>query len=278
MNAITPENEIPPAQSTAASGTLPIEHTNERTATSGPTITFSGIRIQAGASVRNSALKKPIGRSATKPAIRNPAPISFQSISQSPRKLCATSDHASTDVRRSPPGQPLGARGVVLVPGLRRERVSARLLLEAARDEEPQPGPHERDQEHAADELRERELPAEEDPDHDPELEDEVRGRELERHRRDEARALLEHRLRDRDGRVAARRRGGAEAGREGHRPQVARAEGALHARARDPGLHDPGEREAEDQRPADLPRHAEGVPETVADPAEHVHVASLDR
>ena len=36
-----------------------------------------------------------------KPAIRNPAPISFQSISQSPRKLCATSDQASTDLSRS---------------------------------------------------------------------------------------------------------------------------------------------------------------------------------
>src|SRR4249919_990216 len=100
MNAITPENEIPPAQSTAASGTFPIEQTNESTATSGPTITFSGIRIQAGASVRKSALKKLIGRSATKPAIRNPAPISFQSISQSPRKLYATSDHAPTEVKR----------------------------------------------------------------------------------------------------------------------------------------------------------------------------------
>ena len=41
MNAITPENEIPPAQSTAASGTFPTEQTNERTATSGPTSTFS---------------------------------------------------------------------------------------------------------------------------------------------------------------------------------------------------------------------------------------------
>src|SRR6476659_9397998 len=101
MNAITPENEIPPAQSTAASGTLPIEQTKESTATSGPTSTFSGIRIQAGASVTKSALKKPIGSSATKPAIRNPAAISFQSISQSPRKLSATSDHASTEVSRS---------------------------------------------------------------------------------------------------------------------------------------------------------------------------------
>src|SRR5262245_40014351 len=103
----------------------------------------------------------------------------------------------------------------MLVPALGLLRIRARLLLEAPRDEEPEPGPHERDQEQPADELGERELPTEEDPDHYPELEDEVRGRELERHRRDEARALLQHRLRDRDGRVAARRGSGAEAGRE---------------------------------------------------------------
>ena len=87
MNAITPANEIPPDQSTAASGTFPTEHTNERTATSGPTITFCSVFSQPVSSVRKSALKKSIGRSAMKPAITNPAVISFQSISQSPRKL-----------------------------------------------------------------------------------------------------------------------------------------------------------------------------------------------
>ena len=95
-NAITPANEIPPAQSTAASGMFPTEQTNDSAATSGPTIAFSGTRSQAGASVRKSALKNPFGSSETKPAMRKPAPISFQSISQSPRKLCATSDQAST--------------------------------------------------------------------------------------------------------------------------------------------------------------------------------------
>ena len=44
-----------------------------------------------------SPLKKPDGRSETYPAIRKPAPISFHSICQSPRKLCATSDHACTE-------------------------------------------------------------------------------------------------------------------------------------------------------------------------------------
>src|SRR6266542_5653166 len=94
MNAITPENEMPPAQSTAASGTLPTEHTNESAATTGPSTTFSSKRGALDESVMNSALKKLIGKSALKPAIRKPPMISFHSISQSPRKLCATSDHA----------------------------------------------------------------------------------------------------------------------------------------------------------------------------------------
>ena len=40
---------------------------------------------------------------ATKPAIKNPAMISFQSISTSPRKLCATSDQASSERMRGAP-------------------------------------------------------------------------------------------------------------------------------------------------------------------------------
>ncbi len=48
MNAITPANEMPPDQSTAASGTLPTEQTNVSIAISGPTITFSSRRSGAG--------------------------------------------------------------------------------------------------------------------------------------------------------------------------------------------------------------------------------------
>src|SRR6266511_1729458 len=100
MKAITPENEMPPAQSTAARGTFPTEQTNDSAATMGPSTTFSVSGTQGGAPVTNRALKKSIGSSAMKPAIRKPATISFQSISQSPRKLCATSDQASIEVRR----------------------------------------------------------------------------------------------------------------------------------------------------------------------------------
>src|ERR671931_1214158 len=101
MNAITPENEIPPAQSTAASGAFPTEQTNERTATIGPRTTFSSSRTGPDASVTKRLLKKSIGSSEMNPAIRKPATISFHSISQSPRKLWATSDQARTEVSRS---------------------------------------------------------------------------------------------------------------------------------------------------------------------------------
>src|SRR2546430_662401 len=97
MNAITPENEIPPAHSTAASGTLPTEQTNDSAATIGPSTTFSSNLGALDESVMNNPLKKLIGSNAMKPAIRKPPTISFQSISQSARKLCATSDHACSE-------------------------------------------------------------------------------------------------------------------------------------------------------------------------------------
>src|SRR5919204_4574182 len=100
MNAITPENEMPPAHSTAASGMLPTEQTNDSAATTGPSTTFSSSLGAPDASVMKSPLKNDIGSSEMKPAVTKPALISRHSISQSPRKLCATSDQASTDAKR----------------------------------------------------------------------------------------------------------------------------------------------------------------------------------
>ena len=76
MNAITPANEMPPDQSTAASGTLPTEQTKLRTAMSGPISAFSGTRTQAGASCRKSVLKTEGWTRPMKPASRNPVKIS----------------------------------------------------------------------------------------------------------------------------------------------------------------------------------------------------------
>src|SRR5262249_7753033 len=134
------------------------------------------------------------------------------------------------------------------------KRMLACAILQRPCDEQPHRAPHERDQEDPADELRERELPAEEDPHDDAELEDEVCRRELECHCGREARALLEQRFRDRDGRVAAGGRGGAEACREECLARAAPTERTFHPRAWNPRLDDAREEEAEDQGPAHLP------------------------
>ena len=97
MNAITPAKEMPPDHRTAARGTLPIEQTKLSTAITGPAITFSIVRTSGGASVTKSALKKSSPSRAMNPARKKPIVISFQSICQSPRKLCATSDHAAAE-------------------------------------------------------------------------------------------------------------------------------------------------------------------------------------
>ena len=61
---------------------------------------------------------------------------------------------------------------MVLVAGVGRARVLPRRLLGAPRDEETNTRPHEQDQEQAADELRRGERPAEVEPEHDADLED----------------------------------------------------------------------------------------------------------
>src|SRR6266540_493036 len=83
MKAITPPKLIPPFHSTAASGTLPIEHTNDSTATSGPT---SGPHSLApsGWEVRKKLCQKLAGtQAASAPAISSPPAMSFQIDAQS---------------------------------------------------------------------------------------------------------------------------------------------------------------------------------------------------
>ena len=71
----------------------------------------------------------------------------------------------------------------MLVAGVGLLGVLAGLLLEALGDEQPQQHGHDDDQHEPADELGERELPADQHPHHDPKLEHEVRRGELERQR-----------------------------------------------------------------------------------------------
>ena len=121
------------------------------------------------------------------------------------------------------------------------------------------------DHQRAADELGEGELPADQQRQDQPELDDEVGGGELERHRRGEVGALAEQRSGQRDRCVGAGRRRGAEA-----RSRSARLRGRSSGSNRgdrglaDERLDDRGQREPEDQRPGHLPRHRAGFDQGV--------------
>ena len=80
---------------------MPTEQTKLSTAITGPMTAPHTVWTSFGEPVRNRPLKKPLPSWAMNPASRKPIVISFQSICQSPRKLCATSDHALTEVSRS---------------------------------------------------------------------------------------------------------------------------------------------------------------------------------
>ncbi len=83
MNATTPPKLMPPFHSTAASGTLPIEQTNDSTATSGPTSGPHSL-ASSGRSARKKACQKLAGTQApSAPAISSPPARSFQTEAQS---------------------------------------------------------------------------------------------------------------------------------------------------------------------------------------------------
>ena len=83
MNETTPPKLIPPFHKTAASGTFPIEHTNETTATTGP-INGPHIVARVGCDVRKKSCQKLSGtHAAIAPAIRRPSAMSRQIESQS---------------------------------------------------------------------------------------------------------------------------------------------------------------------------------------------------
>ena len=233
---------------------------------SGPTITFSIVCTAGGASVMKRPLKKSSPSRPMKPASRKPIVISFQSICQSPRKLWATSDQAAAEVSRSRQPmlarRPRGAGGRPAPAG----RARAPAPRAAARRRRRSSDRHQRDHHDPADELGERELPADQDPEHQAELPDEVGRGELEGERGRGRGALLEERLGDRDRRVGAGGGGGAEAGRPGERPEAAARRAPLDPLARHPGLDDRRDREAEHQRPPDLVGHQEGLLEALPD------------
>src|SRR3954468_310913 len=83
MNDATPPKLMPPFQSTAASGTFPIEQTNDSAATIGPTsgpqsFATSGWSTAKNACQNDSGTQAPIA-----PAISSPATMSFQPAAHS---------------------------------------------------------------------------------------------------------------------------------------------------------------------------------------------------
>src|SRR5665213_2411525 len=82
--ARTPPNEIPLDHRIAASGTFPMEHTNDTTAISGPTTALPISCTPWGAPLRNRAFHVSFGtNAASTPAIKKPPSRSFQSIEKS---------------------------------------------------------------------------------------------------------------------------------------------------------------------------------------------------
>ena len=93
--------------------------------------------------------------------------------------------------------------------------------------------------ERPADELRQRELPPDQQRQDESQFDDEIGRRELEDHGVDEARSSAEERSRHRDSSVGARGAGSAEATREDETFEVRTPERADHRALRHNGLDD---------------------------------------
>lgn len=96
MNATTPPKLMPPFHSTAASGTLPIEQTNDTTATTGPHSAES-----TGWSDRKKFCQNDSGtQAATAPAINRPITKSRRIAAHSMTKTCATAVKSAPEPSR----------------------------------------------------------------------------------------------------------------------------------------------------------------------------------
>ena len=275
MNAITPPKLMPPFHSTAASGTLPTEQTKLKTATSGPMIgpqTFANVPWW----VRKSERHHESGtQAASIPAATRPIAMSRRTAAHS---ITNTWDGGGEPRRRAQlaPHRAVASDGHVhFRVALHRAEppavgLLARLADEPAGQEQPEEQSEEDDHQRAADELAERELPAEHDRHQDPELDDEVRRGELEDDRGGEVGALAEERARKCDRRIRARRRRDSQRARSCERARRIVGHQPLDALLRHECLHDRREQEPENERPEDLPGHpereAERTPELVRD------------
>src|SRR5713226_2304286 len=131
-----------------------------------------------------------------------------------------------------------------------------------------------RDHQQPARKLSRNELPAEQDQQHDAELEDEVGAGELEQDGVDEGRSPAKEPAGDGDRGVGAAGAGGAEERRERYAAKVVLAERTDDRLLGDDRLHDRGDDEAKRERPQDLPEHEEGHLQRLPDGLENKHGA----
>ncbi len=136
---------------------------------------------------------------------------------------------------------------------------------ESRAHEEPEQHRQNHDHQWAADKLRGGELPAHQQSQDDAQFHDQVRRADFEGHGGGEIGAFAKQRPGQRDRRIGARRRCGAQPGSDRQRSRPIIAEQRHDGRAAHESLHDGGQRETQDQRPQNFPRHGPGQRQRVS-------------
>ena len=174
----------------------------------------------------------------------------------------------------APAGRDAHVHGGVALHGTRQAlvRLLARGVDQPLADEDAEDHRQQDDHDRPADEFGQGELPADQQREDDAQFDDEIGAGDLERHRGDETRAPSEQGPGEGHRRIGAGRGRGAKPGRlgQGARPAIAEHRGDRFPP--DHGLDDRRQREAQDQRPGDLPRHGARERQRMADGGENGH------
>lgn len=195
MNATTPPKLMPPFHSTTASGTFPMEQTNEAIATSGPMMGPHSLDASGWPSKKNVRQNESGTQAAMAPAMSRPITRSRRIAAHSMTNTWLVEVNPSRENKRRArdPSRctdvsiaacpSIGDSAFGLLAGLTQERVA---------QEQPEQDCQHDDHDGPADELRCGELPAHQQGEDDAELDDEVGGSDLEGHRGGEVRAFTE--------------------------------------------------------------------------------------
>ena len=279
MNATTPPKLMPPFHSTAASGTLPTEQTNEMIATTGPMSGPQTSRPADGRRRRTPARRCRAPRRRSRPATSRPITRSRRIAAHSITNTCATAVKPSR--REQPPRERALAAGRTCPsrrgpPSSRRApRSACSRASRSSRSPQEQPEQHGEHTIMIGPPMNSARVNCQpmSSARITPELDHQVGRGDLERHRGGEVRALAEQRAGQRHRRVRARRRRGAEPGRDRQRARPVVAEQPHHRGPPHHGLDHRRQREPEDQRPGDLPRHRPGDRQRVPDGVDQAHL-----